>query len=295
MGRALAEKFPSARRVFDTASKVLGKDLAKLCFDGPEADLMDTRNTQPAVMAVGLAAWEVAKEQGLGAEGALGHSLGEVTAWVAAGVVDMETGFRIVKARAQAMVEAAQGRQGTMAAVMGLAASKVEEVLKAYPPELVLGANWNSDDQVVIAGTPEGIEKAGADLKKAGAKRVLPLKVSGAFHSPGLKPASEKLALFLDGLSSQGLVKKAEFPIYANVDGKPRVEPADLAEALARQVSSPVRFSDAVRAAAMAQTRWVELGGKILAGLVAKILPGSSTISLVDPAGLDALREGAAA
>ena len=224
MGKALYEKYPESRQVFVEASEVLGRDLGRVCFEGPDEELLKTEVTQPAIMAVSLAAWAPLAKRGLEPAGAIGHSLGEVTAWVACGVVDLRTGFEVVRVRAQAMAEVGRRVPGAMAAVIGLPAGKVAELLSGYDPKEVIGANWNAEDQVVLAGKPHAVEEIGKRLKDEGARRVVPLKVAAAFHTPHLIAASETLRAFLDKLHKEGRLKTARAPIYANLDGSPRTE-----------------------------------------------------------------------
>lgn len=287
MAKELCEKYPESKEVFNDASEVLGFDLAQVCFEGPAEKLVPTEVTQPAVMAASLAAWAPLESKAGEPKAALGHSLGEVTAWVACGMVDRKTGFEIVRIRAKAMAAAGAKNPGAMAAVLGLPENEVARILSAFSPDEVLGANWNSEDQVVLAGKPEAVEEAGKKLKEAGAKRVIPLKVSAAFHTPQLSGAAEVLGELLDSLLDQGRIKAPRCPIYANIDGAPRDDPRELAKALSAQVCSPVRFSSAVSLLKDSGHLFVELGGRVLASMVKKSIKDAKIISVTEPAGVD--------
>lgn len=265
MGKPLYDQSSEAKALFTQANQILGFDITEVMFNGPEEAQRQTKVTQPAVFlhSVVLARlFNAAKP-----EAVAGHSLGEFSALVASGALSFEDGLRLVSARAQAMQEACELQPSTMAAIIGLDDAKVEEVCAAIP-EVVVPANYNCPGQLVISGSMEGIEKACEQLKAAGAKRAMPLKVGGAFHSPLMEPARQKLA---DAIEKTQFAK-ANCPIYQNVDAKPHTDPAEIKANLIKQLTSPVRWAQIVRAmVADGFTDFVELGpGNVLQGLIKK-------------------------
>lgn len=286
MGLDLRERQEPARRLLDTVDTVLGRPLTALMYQGPEESLKDTFNTQPALYAAGLAAFACLREAGVRVDGYAGHSLGEYCALQAAGVFSFADGLRLVQARASAMAEAARLSPGTMAAVLKLDDAAVEAACaEASAAGAVVAANFNSPGQVVISGSAAGVERAMALCKAAGG-RALPLAVSGAFHSPAMRPAGEALrAAFAPVAWSEPTAL-----VLANVDAAPLASAADAREKLVAQVSSPVRWTQTVLAfKALGFGRYIEAGpGKVLAGLVKKIDPEAQVFSVGDSAGLEA-------
>lgn len=267
MGKDLYDTNPTAREMFDKADTILGFKISEIMFSGTDEELKQTRVTQPAIFlhSVALAA-------SLGEEFrpdmVAGHSLGELSALTAAGALSFEDGLRLVAARAEAMQKACEVRPSTMAAVIALADEKVEEVCAGIDG-VVVAANYNCPGQVVISGEVESVQAACVALKEAGAKRALPLNVSGAFHSPMMEPARAEL---------QAAIEATEFhqpicPVYQNVDAQPHSNPEEIKQNLIAQLTSPVRWTQSVeRMVADGATSFEELGpGQVLQGLIKKI------------------------
>ncbi|MCM1319019.1 MAG: ACP S-malonyltransferase [Muribaculaceae bacterium] len=267
MGKDLYDNNETAREMFEKANEVLGFRITDLMFNGTEEDLRQTKVTQPAIF---LHSVILAKTMGdeFKPDMVAGHSLGEFSALVAAGALSFEEGLKLVSARAKAMQHACELHPSTMAAVLALPDEKVEEIC-ATIDDVVAPANYNCPGQVVISGTNEGIDAACAKMLEAGAKRALKLKVGGAFHSPLMQPAADRLA---------AAIEDAEFhtpvcPVYQNVDGKPHTDPKEIKENLLAQLTAPVRWTYDVQAMiADGADTFVELGpGNVLQGLVKKI------------------------
>lgn len=294
MGKALAERFPGARHLFNQADDILGRSLSRVCFEGSEDDLRRTANTQPALYVAGAAALAAFRAAGFEAGHAAGHSLGEYTALYAAGSFDFATGLRLVSERAEAMEEAGQRRPGAMAAILGAPAEALIEICAAVSREVgaVTPANWNSPEQTVISGEPAAVERAIERLKSAGAKRALPLNVGGAFHSPLMADARERLAAALAGAK----ISAPRMTFASNVTGQPESDPERIRALLADQMTSGVRWMDCVGSLARAgAVMFVELGpGKALAGLLKRIDKGATAFNLGHPdqlASLEPLRD----
>lgn len=293
MGRALAETFPICRDTFDEADDALGEALSTLCFEGPEDRLQLTENTQPAILAVSVAACRLAESRGVRPAFAAGHSLGEYSAHVAAGTLSFADALRTVRRRGQYMQHAVPVGEGAMSAILGLDAEAVAAACREAAAEtgnrVVSPANINAPGQVVIAGHHDAVARAGAVAKNKGAKRVIPLAVSAPFHCALMKPAEERLAPELRALTANEPV----IPVVANVDGEPKRDARSAVEALIRQVSSPVRWDEVVRRLiAEGVTQFVELGpGTVLAGLIRKIDRRVTVVSVEDPDGVPALAE----
>jgi [acyl-carrier-protein] S-malonyltransferase len=288
MGRALADADPIARATFDEADAALGFPLSRLCFEGPESDLVLTEHTQPAILTVSVAIARVLEARGWRPDFYAGHSLGEYSAHVAAGTIAFADAVRTVRARGRYMQEAVPVGTGAMAAILGLDGDAVAAACAAAAQgEIVSPANLNAPGQVVIAGATAAVERAGAAAKAAGAKRVIPLAVSAPFHCALMKPAEDRLAPELRALA----VQPPRRPVVANVDAEPKRDGAAAIEALVRQVSGAVRWEAVVRRLASEGVRtYVEVGpGTVLAGLVKKIDREARIASVEDPAGLEAL------
>ena len=295
MGKALAERYPEARQAFEEADRVLGIPLSSLCFAGPEEELTRTENTQPALLATSVAAVRVLEAKGWRAAAAAGHSAGEYAAHVSAGSITFADGLRLIRARGEAMAKAGIERPGTMAAVLGLSAEQIAEVLLAVNAPLDLAAaNYNSPGQVVLSGTEDAVARGTEEAKRVGAKKVVPLKVSAAFHSPLMESASRTLGQALD----QVAISRARFPVYANASAMPVQEAEEIREALKRQLLAPVLWEQTVRALlASGFRRFVEVGnGKVLRGLVKSVDRDVVLLGSEDPDQLEAAAaEGAAA
>lgn len=292
MGKALADAHPICRETFEEADAALGEPLSRLCFEGPEDQLTLTENTQPAILAVSVAACRLVVSLGIQPSFVAGHSLGEYSANVAAGTMAFGDALRIVRRRGRYMQEAVPVGTGAMAAILGLEAALVAQACEeAAQGEVVSPANMNGAGQVVIAGTKDAVARASERAKALGAKRAIPLPVSAPFHCALMKPAEERLAPELRALH----VSDPRVPIVANVDAQPKRVAADAIEALVAQVSSPVRWEDVVRRlASEGVTTYVEVGpGTVLSGLVRKIHREATVASVGTPddlAGLEALR-----
>jgi [acyl-carrier-protein] S-malonyltransferase len=288
MGRALAAGHAVVRETFEEADSALGEPLSRLCFEGPESQLTLTEYTQPAILTASVATVRLLASRGYTPEFYAGHSLGEYSAHVAAGTIAFADAVRVVRARGRYMQEAVPVGVGAMAAILGLDEAAVTDACReAADGEVVSPANLNAPGQIVIAGHAAAVERAGAAAKARGAKRVIPLQVSAPFHCALMKPAEERLAPELRALA----VNAPRRPVVANVDAEPKRSGADAIDALVRQVSAAVRWESVVRRLASEGVRtYVEVGpGTVLTGLGRKIDREARTLSVEDPAGLDAL------
>jgi [acyl-carrier-protein] S-malonyltransferase len=292
MGKALAEAFPICRETFAEADAALGEPLSKLCFEGPDDQLMLTENTQPAILAMSVAAARLLDSLGVRPSLVAGHSLGEYSANVVAGVITFADALRTVRRRGQYMQQAVPVGTGAMSAVLGLdAALVVQACEEAAQGDVVSPANMNGAGQVVIAGSKDAVSRAGERAKALGAKRVVPLPVSAPFHCALMQPAQDRLAPELRALPTI----EPRVPIVANVDAQPKRSAADAIEALVAQVSSPVRWEDVMRRLALeGVTTYVEVGpGTVLSGLARKIQREATVASFGTPddlAAIEALR-----
>jgi [acyl-carrier-protein] S-malonyltransferase len=281
MGKDLAERFPAARDTFAAIDEALGSSLSKLMWEGPEDELTLTHNTQPAILAHSAAVLAVVGER-LGAPAAgAGHSLGEYSAHVAAGTLTPVDAARLVRRRGELMLAAGQERPGAMAAVLGLSTEEVEAACDeaSGPNGIAVPANLNAPDQTVISGDPSGVTLAGERCKARGAKRVIPLKVSGAFHSPLMIAAVDGL---LEALAEATFADPA-FPVIANASGEAVRTGVDAKRLLADQLTAPVRWVACMQAAAAVapEATFVEVGpGNVLAGLLKRIVPGAKAMTL---------------
>ena len=281
MGKDLAERFPAARDTFAAIDAALGEPLTRLMWEGPEDRLQLTEHAQPAILAHSAAVLAVVRERLGPVAAAAGHSLGEYSAYLAAGLLPAVEVARLVRKRGELMRAAGERRPGSMAAVLGLATDQVERACRecSTESELAVPANLNTADQTVISGDPPAVERAGAACKAAGAKRVLPLKVSGAFHSPLMAPAAAGLRAVL----AEAPLADPEFPVVANATAEAVRSASAARTLLGEQLTSPVRWVEcAQQLSALAPgARFVELGpGNVLSGLVRRIVPGAQCISL---------------
>jgi [acyl-carrier-protein] S-malonyltransferase len=278
MGKALCDAFPEAMNRFNEANDLLGFDLKKLCFEGPEDELKKTENTQPALFVVSTIVFEAFVRAGFGkADFAAGHSLGEYSALSAAGAFDFATGVKLVRKRGELMAKA---KAGAMSAVMGCDRAIIEKVCAeiSTPDSVVVPANFNGPDQIVISGNVDAVAKAGEAIKAAGAKRVLPLAVSGAFHSPLMKDAAEEMRSVLASAS----INDTKIPVIANVTASPVSCASEIRELLVKQLYSPVRFVESF--ANVAPGVGVEMGsGKVVCGLIKKINPNINMVAAHTP------------
>lgn len=293
MGKTLYEQFEEARTLFDQADQHLGYPLSKLCFEGPEEELKLTYHTQPAILTVSVALYEVFKKHAPRPDYVAGHSLGEYSALVAAEAMNFADAVKTVHQRGKFMDEAVPAGEGTMAAVIGGKRDALEKICEriTLAGESVQLANMNSPDQVVISGTTAGVEKAAQVIKEEkAARRVIPLEVSGPFHSELMKPAASKLAQVLEKVS----LKSAQIPVVVNVDARPIMPAEEIRQALIEQVFSPVLWEDSVRWMIEAGVdTFVEIGpGQVLSGLIKKISRDVTIISVYDDQSLQQAWEG---
>lgn len=285
MGKALAEAFPAARRIFDEADDALAFPISKLCFEGPEDQLKLTENTQPALLTVSIAAFEVLKERGQLPGYVAGHSLGEYSALVAAGALGFADAVRLVRKRGRYMQEAVPAGVGTMAAVLKLPEGKLAEILdQAAQGEVVSAANLNSPDQIVIAGHAAAVNRAIDLAKAAGARKAVLLAVSAPFHCALMKPAQDRLRADLDATAFHDL----SIPLVNNWEAREIRTAAEAREGLYQQVPNPVRWVESIRyLASRGVAKFVEVGaGGVLTGLLRNIDPSLTGSKFGAPADL---------
>ncbi len=268
MGVDIASAFPEVKARFETASNIAGFDVLALCTDGPIEQLSQTKYTQPAVFTVEAILAELLAEKGVTASCLAGHSLGEFAAWYAAGVFSFEDGVKLVSERGRIMDGVDPDGIGTMAAIIGLDQTAVQDACKKAEGTVVV-ANINSPLQLVISGEKDAVAAAGALLKEAGAKRVLPLKVSGAFHSPLMEGARDEFAAVVDSIT----LNNAATPVFSNVTADAVTDSAEIKELMVRQMTSSVRWTESVTAMREAGIESaLEIGpGAVLAGLIRRI------------------------
>jgi [acyl-carrier-protein] S-malonyltransferase len=272
----------------DEASEIAGRDVGALLLDADADELRDTRNAQLTTFVASLMVLDAVERLGIEANFCAGHSLGEYTALAATGALGFDEGLVLVSERAAAMHDAGQEREGTMAAVLGLDDDQVDVACNLADAEVWV-ANFNAPGQVVIAGSPDGVEAAGKHAKDLGAKRVMPLQVSGAFHTAFMAPARDRLR---DAISAAG-IRDADIPVVSNVDAKPHDRGGEWTALLSAQLASPVRWKHGLQAlSGLGVTDFAELGpGGVLTGMAKRSVPGSRTISVAAPDDLDKLLE----
>ena len=280
MGRELADAFPVARAVFDEADRILGLSLSELCFSGPEDALKLTENTQPAILAVSVAAYNVLEEKGIHPDYVAGHSLGEYSALVAARALKFADAIRLVRKRGQYMQEAVPRGEGAMAAVLGLRPGQVAEICRKAADGKVTPANLNSPEQTVISGDAAAVKSAVEQASAAGAKRAVVLPVSAPFHSELMRPAQERLQKDLRGIEFLPL----KIPLVTNVDAAVITDGAEAREALIRQVTLPVRWEESIRELIeQGASTFVEVGpGRVLSGLLRQIDRSVHSVNVED-------------
>lgn len=281
MGKDLADAFPAARDTFAAIDEALDAPLSRIMWEGPEEELQQTHNTQPAILAHSAAVLSLVRDRLEPVAGAAGHSLGEYSAYVAAGALSAVEGARLVRRRGELMHQAGMLRKGAMAAVLGLATTEVQQACAAAvgDDEVVVAANLNAPDQTVLSGDPAAVERAGEACRAAGARRVLPLKVSGAFHSPLMAPAAPGLAQAL----RDAAFREPAFPVVSNAAAEPVRSAEEARRLLGEQLTAPVRWVECVGALATLGpgARFVEIGpGTVLGGLLKRIIPDASYCSL---------------
>ena len=285
MGKDLYEHYPAAKKVFDTADEVLGKKVTKMCFDGPEDDLKQTINTQPAIVTMSIAALEAFKSKlNLTPHFTAGHSLGEYCAMFCSGVMNLKTTLLAIQKRATLMNKV---NKGMMAAVLNAPEGSIEKALKEASKEgYVDVANYNSPVQVVLTGDEKAVNKAGEILTQAGARRFVPLAVSGAFHSKYLNEASKEFGEFAKELD----LSSASVPVVTNVDASATISAEDFRNKMPRQICSSVHWTQTIENMVKnGVDTFVEFGpGKVLAGLNRKINPAVKTYNVYDKESLEA-------
>lgn len=276
MAKELYDSSKGAKAVFDKASEVLGYDIADITFNGPEEELNKTLNSQPAIMACSLAAFEAAKEKGIAFDGVAGHSLGEYAAMVAAGVVTIDDGFKLIKARAAAMQKAAEANSGAMYAIIGLDAAGVEKVCEETEG-YVVPVNYNSTVQTVIAGETDACERA-AEVFTGMKKRAIKLGVASAFHSKLMQSAADEFIEAAKGVT----FSEPAVEFYSNVLGEKLTDFSDMPALLAKHIVSPVKFtSELAEMEKAGYENFIELGpNKVLTGLVKKTLKGKNALNI---------------
>lgn len=283
MAKELCDKYDGAKRIFETANEILGYDLSEITFNGPAEELNKTVNSQPAIMACSLCALEAVKAEGIGFDGVAGHSLGEYAAMVAAGVLSVEDGFRVIKARAEAMQKAAEANKGAMCAVIGLPAEEIEETC-AQVDGYVVPVNYNSTVQTVIAGDVDAVDKA-IDVFTEKKARCMKLNVASAFHSKLMQSAADE---FYEKIKNVEF-KKPDVEFYSNVLGEKLTDFSDMPTLLAKHIVSPVKFtSELAQMDNAGYENYIELGpNKVLTGLVKKTLKGKNAVNIENLKTLD--------
>ena len=286
MGKDLAERFPAARGIFDAIDEALGGGggvpLSRIMFDGPEEELTATQNAQPAILAHSAAVFAIVRDTVDGVVAAAGHSLGEYSAYVTASALGSPQAAKLVRRRGELMQKAGEERPGTMAAVLGLATKEVEAACAeaSQQASLAVAANINAPDQTVISGDPDAVKRAAEACKKRGAKRVIPLKVSGAFHSPLMAPAKNHLQLALE----RAEFHDPAFPVVANATAEAVKDAVRARRLLSDQLTAAVRWVECMQQAARLGgegARFIEIGpGTVLAGLLKRIVPAANVVSL---------------
>ena len=291
MGKELADAFPEAHDTFAEVDEALAIPLSSLCFNGPADELTLTHNAQPALLAHGAAAWRVVRSSLLAhVRATAGHSLGEHTAYHAAGSTTLPEAATLVRRRGELMFEEGINHPGAMAAILGRLKQTVESLCQQASRDagVVVPANYNTEEQIVVSGEVSGVERVMQLAKEAGAKRAVRLPVSGAFHSPLMEPAREGLR---EALASTTFSEPA-FPVYSNVTEMESKGAADARELLATQLTSPVRWAGEITniAARFPEALFVELGpGAVLTGLLSRIVPGARGLTCGTPAEIDKL------
>jgi [acyl-carrier-protein] S-malonyltransferase len=268
MGKDFYDTNENAKRKCNEADAILGRDLTRIIFTGPQEELTATRNTQPALFTIEAVITDLLAEKGIAPSYTAGHSLGEYSALYAAGALSFEDGLRLVAHRGELMSRAGKEHPGTMAAIIGLDKAKITGVLASIQSGVVVTANENSPDQTVISGEVPAVNEACERLKEIGAKRAVMLQVSGAFHSPLMKSAADELSNALDSV----VFKTPRCPVITNVTAKPETDPSVLKQLLVKQLFSPVRWADSMTVlAGLDHGTLLETGpGSVLKGLARK-------------------------
>ena len=270
MGKNLYENTKIGKRYYEVANEILNVDIKSISFNGPEEVLKKTKYTQPAIFIVSAIIGQLMIEKGYTPDSVAGHSLGEYSALVVSGAFDFSTGLKLVKLRSECMHNAGKKSRGTMAAIIGLSSSDVNSLCNKISSEkIVVVANYNTKSQIVVSGHAEAVEDLMKSAKEFGAKMVIPLNVSGAFHSPLMSPAREALADKLDSIQISDIL----YPLYTNVDAKPITKGEEIKKSLIRQLESPVQWHNVIQKMINnGSDHFTEIGpGKVLQGLNRKI------------------------
>jgi [acyl-carrier-protein] S-malonyltransferase len=286
MGSELHRDGPElVRDLYREASDTLGYDIGKISFEGPEEELLQTRHTQPAIMVHSVAVAKLLAEEGIRPDFSAGHSLGEFSALVISGALSFADALKVVKVRAESMQAAGESNPGAMSAIIGLEAEQVRQACEqASSSGIVQPANYNAPAQTVISGEKKAVKKAGQVCSELGAKKVVPLKVHGAFHSPLMNDAVEPLRHIL----RQVEIDQASVPVVSNVTSRPAVRPEEIRELLVLQVVYPIRWVESMlELDRMGSTIWIECGpGQVLQGLLKRCVKGARAIGASDPEGV---------
>jgi [acyl-carrier-protein] S-malonyltransferase len=280
MGKEIAQEFPVAAKIFEEANTALEFDISKICFEGPEEELKKTSITQPAILTVSVALFEVLKEKGFLPEVAAGHSLGEYSALTAARAIDFMDAVRLVHLRGKFMQSAVPEGMGAMAAVLGMPFEKVLEITSYATSGIVSAANFNAPDQIVISGETKAVAEVGEECKKEGAKKVIPLAVSAPFHCSLMQPAAEKLQAEFAKVK----FKDTAFPVVSNVNGEYVSRADEIKQKLIEQVTGAVLWQQSVEnMVARGIQTFVEVGPKrVLSGLIKRISPNAKILNVED-------------
>ncbi|MCR1833288.1 ACP S-malonyltransferase [Oceanobacillus caeni] len=280
MGKEFYDTYPEVQELFHKGNELLNKDITKLMFEGPKETLTETENAQPSLLLSSIAVHQLLIKEEIEPVMTVGHSLGEYSALVAAGAISFDNALPLVATRGKLMENAFPKGKGTMAAVLGLSEQEIANAIQSITDEVVDIANLNCPGQIVISGSKEGIEEASKLLKENGAKRVLPLNVSGPFHSRLMKSANEEFSNYLNQIE----FNDSKIPVYANVSAKPVSEKNEIKDLLIKQLYSPVRFEESIRnMMEEGIDAFVEVGnGKVLSGLLKKIDRKIPTFSIQD-------------
>ena len=270
MGKDIYDKIPSAKEYFDIANEIMNNDIKSVIFEGPEETLKKTEFTQPAIYIVSVIIGKILVERGFEPDCLAGHSLGEYSAYTIGGCFDFETGLNLVKARSDSMSKASSKVKGKMAAIIGIEIDALERLCSTqYPSKEVVVANYNAPGQFVISGTESSVNHIMAAAKSSGAKLTIELNVSGAFHSPLMSPAREELAELINSLE----ISDSIYPVFSNVDSKPKVKNQEIKKSLIRQLESPVQWiSSILSMKEYGAGNFFEIGpGNVLRGLNRRI------------------------
>jgi [acyl-carrier-protein] S-malonyltransferase len=269
MGKDLCEEYPLVKDLYDQANQIMGVDLKKICFEGPEEELKQTKITQPAIFVHSVAVYRILHDIGVTADAAAGHSLGEYSALIAAGALEFADGLHLVKIRGELMQQAGVDHPGTMAAIIGLDPAQIQDICEQVPG-IVCPANYNSPGQVAISGEIEAVHSAMDAARDKGAKKAIELVVSGAFHSPLMSDAQQGLT---DALAAT-LIADPNIPVYSNVEATPASDATHIRELLGKQLLSPVRWTEIIENMVRDGIEsFIEVGpGKVLSGLNRRIV-----------------------